>query len=77
MRSSSGRAVLPPVEALASGQHQYYFTDAELHEVYLEVCRRRGWWRLWTGLRVAAIAGFLAWTFWLMPAMAFRAWPFN
>lgn len=77
MRTRRGRVVLPPVEALNNNRGLYYFSDDDLKAILKETRRQRRWWRVRSVLRVSILLGFLAWTFWIMPALALRLWPFN
>lgn len=77
MRTRRGRVVLPPVAALDCNRGAHFFSDEDLKAILKEAYRQRRWWRLKHYLRLAILTGFLGWTFWLMPALAFRLWPFN
>lgn len=77
MRTRRGRVVLPPLEALNGNRGLYYFSDDDLRDILYETYRQRRWWRVKHYLRLSILLGFLGWTFWIMPALAFRLWPFN
>lgn len=72
LRDRRGRAILPPVEALDGNRGIYYFSDADLDAICREAKRRRRWWRLGHYALLILIAGFLAWTFLVVPSLAYQ-----
>jgi len=71
-----GRPALPdPATIMVEGPDAY--SAEELDQLYDEAMRQRFWWRIRSAIYVTIIVIFCTWTFWLMPAMALRNWPFD